>query len=129
MKSKYYIGTLILILVLGVVALSGCTQNPQNNTTTNQTTSPTQNQSNATKYTVTIQNFAFNPGTLTVPVGTTVKWANQDPRIHRVYSNTEVFESKDLNTGDSYSYKFTKAGTYKYHCSIHPNMTGTIIVQ
>lgn len=126
MSSKYYTGIGILILILGVTALSGCVQNPTNQTTSNKS----QNQSNATKYTVIAQNFAFTPNTLMVPVGTTVTWVNQQNGVtHRIYSDTEAFESKELKTGDTYSYKFTKAGTYKYHCSIHPNMTGTIIVQ
>lgn len=80
------------------------------------------------KYTVEIQNFTFNPRILMVPTGTTVTWVNeQQSTTHNVYSGT--FQSKNLNTGDNYSFKFTKSGTYRYHCTIHPNMTGTIIVQ
>ncbi len=121
MKFKYYwIG--ILIPVLGVTSLSECVQNQ---TPSNQTPNPQTN----SKYTVTIQNLTFTPSPIMVPVGTTVTWINQDSTTHRVISDTGAFESKNLNHGESYSFKFTRSGTYKYHCSIHPNIKGTIIVQ
>jgi len=76
---------------------------------------------------VTIQNFAFNPQTLTVAVGTTVTWTNQDSATHKINSNT--FNSSDLSKGATFSYTFQTPGTYDYSCSIHPYMTGKIIVQ
>ncbi len=75
---------------------------------------------------VTIANFAFNPATLNIKAGDTVKWTNNDSVTHRIASDT--FNSQDLNNGDSFSYKFSQAGTYNYHCGIHPFMTGSIIV-
>ncbi len=78
---------------------------------------------------VTIQNFAFNPGSLTVPVNTTVTWTNKDGTIHTVTSDTGVFNSGNLSANGTFSFKFTAAGTYMYHCAIHTYMTGTIIVQ
>ncbi len=78
---------------------------------------------------VTIDNFTFSPKTLTVTVGTTVTWINQDDTPHRVASVDKVFASDALDTGDRYSYRFTAPGTYRYYCSIHPKMTATIIVQ
>ena len=126
MQYKYYIKIGILILVLGVVTLSGCVQNPQNQSTLNQT----QNQSNATKYAVKAQNFTFIPNNLTVPVGSIVTWTNQQNGvIHRIYSDTGAFKSNNLTVGESYSFRFTRVGIYKYHCSIHPKMTGTILVK
>lgn len=113
MISKY-IG--IIILILGLVAFSGCIQNQQNTT-----------QQNAPN-TVIIQNFAFNPDTLTVKVGTTVTWINQETD-HDVVSDAGVFTSPRLNNGANYTYTFTQAGEYPYHCGIHPSMTGKIIVQ
>lgn len=129
MKFKYYwIG--ILILVLGVTSLSECVQNPQNQTSSNQTTSnQTPNPQTNSKYTITIHNLTFTPSPIMVPVGTTITWINQDSTPHRVISDAGAFESKNLNHGDNYSFKFTRSGTYKYHCSIHPNMKGAIIVQ
>jgi plastocyanin len=107
----------IVILILGIVAFSGCTQNQQNTTV--------QNAPN----TVIIQNFAFNPDTITVPVGTTVTWINQDSATHDVVSDTGAFTSPRLNTGDNYTYIFTQAGEYPYICGIHPSMKGKVIVQ
>lgn len=76
---------------------------------------------------VSIANFAFNPTTITVKIGTTVTWINDDPAPHTIISPT--FTSNTLNTGDSFSYTFNQEGTFNYYCSIHPSMTGQIIVQ
>ena len=78
---------------------------------------------------VKIDNFSFGPGTLTVPVGTTVTWANRDDIPHTVVSTDDVFKSKVLDTDEKFSFTFSKAGTYPYFCSIHPKMTGKVIVQ
>jgi plastocyanin len=77
---------------------------------------------------VTIKGFAFTPGTLTIKVGTTVKWTNQDSVAHTVTSDTGLFDSGDLAAGDTFSYTFTQAGTFAYHCTMHPSMTATIVV-
>lgn len=80
--------------------------------------------------TVTIQGFAFHPASLTVKVGTKVTFTNEDGTIHTATSNPSgVIDSGNLSKGQSYTVTFTKAGTYHYICSIHQNMTGTIIVQ
>lgn len=76
---------------------------------------------------VTIQNFAFNPSSLTVPVGTTVIWTNQDTAPHTI--TADIFKSNTLQPGDSFSHTFNQAGSFSYHCSIHPFMTGTVTVQ
>jgi plastocyanin len=85
----------------------------------------------ATQGAVTIDNFTFGPDTLTVPVGTKVTWANHDDIPHTVVSADEVrlFKSPPLDSDDKFSFTFDKAGIYKYFCSIHPKMTGTVIVQ
>ena len=77
---------------------------------------------------VTIENFTFGPADLTVKVGTTVAWTNHDDIPHTVVSAGK-FRSKTLDTDDSYSFTFTAAGDYKYFCSLHPHMTGTIKVE
>lgn len=78
---------------------------------------------------VSISNFAFVPATITVKVGTRVIWTNRQTGIqHTVTANNGSFASGDLSTGSSFSYVFTKRGTYAYHCAIHPFMTGTVIV-
>ena len=78
---------------------------------------------------VKIDNFSFGPPTITVAVGTTVTWVNRDDIPHTVVSDDKVFKSKPLDTDDKFSFTFTKAGTYGYFCSLHPKMTGKVIVQ
>jgi plastocyanin len=78
---------------------------------------------------VKIDNFVFGPQTITVPVGTTVTWTNKDDIPHTSVSTDGVFKSKVLDTDEKFSYTFTKAGTYPYYCTIHPKMTGQIVVQ
>ena len=78
---------------------------------------------------VKIDNFAFGPQFLTVKVGTTVTWTNRDDIPHTVVSSDGVFKSKARDTDETFSYKFDKAGTYTYFCSLHPKMTGQVVVQ
>lgn len=81
-----------------------------------------------TKNVVTIQNFAFSPASLSVKVGDTVTWNNNDNASHTVTANDGSFNIGTINPGNTGSYTFTKAGTYPYYCSFHPNMKGTITV-
>jgi plastocyanin len=78
---------------------------------------------------VKIDNFSFGPQTITVGVGTTVTWTNRDDIPHTVVSTDGVFKSKVRDTDEKFSYTFTKAGTYPYFCSVHPKMTGTVVVR
>jgi plastocyanin len=77
---------------------------------------------------VKIDNFSFGPQTITVTPGTTVTWTNRDDIPHTVVSTDGLFKSKARDTDEKFSYTFTKAGTYSYFCSIHPKMTGTVVV-
>jgi plastocyanin len=86
-------------------------------------------QPSAANAAVKIDNFVFGPQTITVPVGTTVTWTNSDDIPHTSVSTEGVFKSKVLDTDEKFSYTFTKAGTYPYYCTIHPKMTGTVVVQ
>jgi plastocyanin len=84
----------------------------------------------ATNSEVLIDNFSFSPKTFTVPVGTTVTWTNHDNVPHVVTSADDQFKkSPVLKTGQRFSNTFAAAGTYSYFCSIHPRMTGKIIVK
>jgi plastocyanin len=78
---------------------------------------------------VKIDNFVFGPAAMTVPVGTTVTWTNRDDIPHTVVSTEKVFKSKVLDTDEKFSFTFTKPGEYPYFCSIHPKMTGKVVVQ
>ena len=79
---------------------------------------------------VDIDNFDFAPMTVTVTVGTTITWTNHDDVPHTVLSADEpaAFKSPPLDTDDAYSFTFTKPGTYKYFCSVHPKMVGMVVV-
>ena len=107
-------------VLAGVLLLAG----PLNVTVNAQQTAPA-------TMAVKIDNFSFSPATLTVPVGTTVIWTNQDDIPHTVVSTDDprAFRSKVLDTDEKFSYTFTKAGTFAYFCSVHPKMTGTVLVK
>ncbi|MFB9265229.1 cupredoxin family copper-binding protein [Bradyrhizobium erythrophlei] len=75
-----------------------------------------------------IDNFAFTPAQLAVKVGTTVTWMNRDDIPHTVVCGGK-FRSKTLDTDDKFSFTFTAAGEYKYFCSLHPHMTGSVKVE
>jgi plastocyanin len=78
---------------------------------------------------VKIDNFTFNPQRVTVKAGATVNWENGDDTPHTVASSTKLFKSKTLDTDDHYSFTFTTPGVYEYFCSLHPHMTGVIVVE
>lgn len=77
---------------------------------------------------VFIQGMAFTPPILTVTTNTAVKWTNKDAVTHNVTSSTDSFSSGPLVSGATYSFTFSKAGSYSYSCTIHPSMMGTIVV-
>jgi plastocyanin len=83
----------------------------------------------AADMTVHISGFAFNPGTITVSKGTTVTWTNDDPTTHTIVSDSGSFTSGGLGKGNTFSRTFTEAGTFGYHCGVHPSMKGTVVVQ
>lgn len=75
---------------------------------------------------ISIQNSAYNPASVQISTGDTVKWTNMDSTAHTVIGS--IFKSGNINKGQSYQFQFTKPGTYSYTCSIHPTMKGTVIV-
>jgi plastocyanin len=78
---------------------------------------------------VIMTNRSYDPQTVTIAVGGTVTWINQDAPQHDVVADNGEFQSQLFDKGQSFSFTFTAAGTYPYHCSIHPGMTGTVVVQ
>jgi amicyanin len=78
---------------------------------------------------VQIDNFSFTPQEIRVKAGTTITWTNRDDIPHTVVSTEEAFKSKALDTDDKFTTTLTKPGTYAYFCSIHPKMTGKIVVE
>ena len=78
---------------------------------------------------VHIGNFTFNQPALTVHPGTTITWVNDDDIPHTVVAKDMTFKSRVLDTGDRFSFTFAKPGQFDYFCSIHPHMTGKVIVK
>lgn len=79
---------------------------------------------------VSIASFAFSPASVTINVGDSVTWTNNQAGVsHAVTSDTGAFDSGTLSSGGVFSHTFSTAGTFAYHCNIHPSMQGTVIVQ
>jgi plastocyanin len=85
--------------------------------------------STAPSTTVTIDNFTFSPMTIEVQRGATIKWINKDDIPHVVASTAGTFKSRAIDTDGSFVFTFTEPGTYEYYCSVHPKMTGKIVVK
>jgi plastocyanin len=79
--------------------------------------------------TITIRNFMFEPMSLEIAAGTTVTWKNFDGEPHTIHSIDDAFRSGALDQNDTFSFKFDKPGTYRYVCSIHPQMVASIVVK
>jgi len=142
MNNKLFIILSACVLIfMGV----GCTQSPVQPQDVGKLQQPaqTQNQAgadlpastpseNSQAGAITINNFAFSPGVINVKVGTTVTWTNDDGVPHQIAADAADqpdLKSDVLYTGQTYNYTFNKAGTFGYHCQIHPSMKATIIVQ
>jgi len=117
-KNKVWFASLAVPVIVGMLLLLA--GSPKGNAN---------NQPSAANAEVKIDNFSFGPQTVKVPVGTTVTWTNHDDIPHTVVSTDGVFKSKVRDTDEKFSYTFTQAGTYSYYCSVHPKMTGQIVVQ
>ncbi|HUW85315.1 MAG TPA: cupredoxin family copper-binding protein [Methanoregula sp.] len=138
MKNSYILTAITVILLL----VCGCTQSPTTvqptatvpvtQQTTQQLTVTTipalQTTASVSDNTIRIKNFAFDPASITVKAGSTVRWVNQDSVPHRILFADNV-DSNVLAAQQSYSRKFDQAGTYDYSCTIHPTMQGTVIVE
>jgi glucose/arabinose dehydrogenase/plastocyanin len=102
--------TITILLVLSA-SLSGCIE-----------------QAEPKGKTIEIRSFSFHPDSLSVPAGTTVTWINRDPTDHSVSADDGSFESGDIKTGKEFNHAFIEPKTYRYRCSIHPSMTGQVMV-
>jgi plastocyanin len=116
--TKMWVAGLAAPVMIGVLLLLAGSRNVSAN-----------DEPSAVNTAVKIDNFVFGPQMLTVPVGATVTWTNHDDIPHTAVSTDGVFKSKVMDTDDHFSYTFSKAGTYSYYCTIHPKMTGQIVVK
>jgi plastocyanin len=124
--------TLIIIIAIVVVGFAIYFLVPKSNSVIAPVvpTMTTQTSTAPAPATISINNFAFNPSTLIIKVGTRVTWTNNDNVSHTITSDSgNLLKSPTLTPGQSFSFTFTKAGSENYHCSIHPSMTGQIAVQ
>ena len=108
--------------------LVGCSSSQPNTSTTNTASTSTSSGTQSGTVQMTIQNFAFTPNTITLPVGTTVIWTNKDSVPHTVTSNGGAFGSGTLSQGQTFQFTFNTVGTFDYHCAIHPFMTAKVVV-
>jgi plastocyanin len=125
MKAKVVILIMAIILAIFVSGCTSGTPSPSAQATVQPTPQPTGQASNNAS--VTIQNFAFSPSTVTILKGGTVRWTNKDSTAHTV--TFADGGASNLNNGDVYSRTFNETGTFDYHCSIHTSMTGKVVVQ
>jgi plastocyanin len=111
-----------IFIIFALVSLSACSSGY--GTTSSTTSSPP-----ASGNSITLANFAFSPAMLPVKAGTTVTWTNKDSSAHSVTSDGGVFDSGSLAPNATFTFTFNSTGTFAYHCSIHPSMKGTVVVQ
>ena len=121
----------VAAVIAFAIALAGCSGGASSSTPPASSTGGSSGSAPAAGATaVTISNFAFSPAEITVKVGDTVTWTNQDSVGHTVTSDDGSFASQNpIAQGGTYSFKFAKAGTYTYHCAVHPSMTAKVTVQ
>jgi plastocyanin len=113
----------LIAAIAGALGLWSCSN------ATNPYGSSSGSKSSPSPNTVTMASMSFNPPTLTVAKGTSVTWQNNDGVAHTSTSDAGVWDSGNISQGSSKSVTFNTAGTFSYHCTIHPMMVGTIVVQ
>ncbi len=118
-RGKYYVIGIVLLILFVTAGCSSGSSDKGTSTSTGQKSSETA--------TVSIKDFAFNPDSVTIAVGGTVTWKNNDSTTHTVKGVD--FESGNLKPGDTFSQTFDKVGTFDYSCAIHPAMTGKVTVK
>jgi plastocyanin len=126
------INAILAVPVLLAVSLSARSETPAATATSAAVASATTTAATTAAVdatTISIREFMFAPTAMTVPVGTTVRWKNLDGEPHTVRSVDSTFASNALDQNDSFAFKFDQPGTYRYVCSIHPQMVGTIVVK
>lgn len=118
--GRVIIVAMVVLFVLVLVA--GCGSSGGTTTTASGTTGSGGAQ-------VVMKGFAFDPASVTIKAGQSVTWTNEDSATHTVVGDNNEFESGNLANGADFSFAFEKAGTYTYHCGVHPSMKGTVVVE
>lgn len=118
-----------MALIITIASISNsCTKSSIADLTGTRTTGGTKGTGSSGTNEVWIKSMAFTPSTITVTTGTTVTWTNQDMVVHNVVSSPALFNSGSMANGETFSFKFSTAGNYSYSCTLHPSMSGTVVV-
>jgi plastocyanin len=125
LKSRFLGGTILLLAIFFIS--NSCNKSSYNNMY-GTTGSPSGGSGGPGMNAVFIQGMAFNPSTITVSANTTITWTNKDAIGHTVTSDSGQFDSGTIGANGTYSYTFMSAGTYAYHCKVHPTMKASVIV-
>jgi plastocyanin len=128
-KMLTILGTFVLLTGLALVSCGN--QSYQSSTTTSgsATTAGVSTTAGAGGVQVSLKDFRMDPETVTVQVGQSVTWTNNDSVTHDVVGDNNEFDSGTLAPGATFTFTFESAGTITYHCSIHPSMKATVVVQ
>lgn len=121
MSNKWLVVIVAALVLLGIGYFAFTYKNGQN--TTNQNVTPVSTNQ------VSIENFSFNPASVTVKAGDTVTWTNNDSVMHTVKSADGLFNSGDIQSGGKFQFTFPNVGTFNYSCAIHPSMQGKVTVE
>ncbi len=123
-RSRFLISIALLFVVLSI--LNSCTKTTDNMTPMGSGTGAKGTGGPGTNE-VWIQGMVYNPASITVASGTTIKWTNKDGVAHTVTSKTGLFDSGTISNNGTYSFTFSTAGTFQYYCTIHPTMIGSVV--
>jgi plastocyanin len=126
---RYIVGVLAITALLLALTLTGCSAPSTSSTGGSSSSGSSSGGAAPSAVQVVLQNIAIQPANVTVAVGGTVTWANQDSVTHNLTDDAGSWSSGALAPGKSFSHTFTAAGTFPYHCIIHPSMTGQITVK
>jgi plastocyanin len=121
-RARLALGAVVLIAPV----VAACSSS-NNNTSSSTTTAPVQSSAGAGP-TVNTVGLAFQPQEVTAKAGQAVTWMTTDGTAHNVVDDKGAFTDGAIKTGTAFSHTYDSAGTFKYHCSIHPSMTGTVTV-
>jgi plastocyanin len=125
-KSRFLTGIGLLLIILSISG--SCTKTMDNMTSIGSTPGSKGDPGGPGINEVWIQGMAFNPSSITVSAGTTIKWTNKDAVAHTVTSDTDLFDSGSIVNNGTFSFTFSSAGILKYHCTPHPTMVATVVV-
>ena len=121
--------TRLIVSLLACVAIAGCGSSGGSSKSTSTSAPASSSSSSSGGVKIKAAGFAFAPTSVTVKKGQKVTWTNSDPAPHNITSSDGTIKSKDFTKGQSFTYTATKTGTFKYVCTIHPQMKATLIVQ